>query len=172
MAAIRKLSGRPGSLRDQHSCASRSHRRQRSSSEARRDAGCPAPALSLRNLSVLDRMVTPPAGSPAVPRALWPNDTYSTPYKDFFFNGEAVVVYHMPTAHTDGDSIVFFRRSDVVSTGDIFMPDLYPFIDLDRGGSVQGHDRRAESASWRSPCPRNIRKGGTYRDPRPRPAVR
>jgi cyclase len=66
------------------------------------------------------------------------NDTYSTPYKDLFFNNEAFVVYHVPAAHTDGDSIVFFRRSDVVSTGDIFTPGRYPFIDVERGGSVQG----------------------------------
>jgi len=66
------------------------------------------------------------------------NDTYSTPYKDLFFNNEAFVVYHVPAAHTDGDSIVFFRRSDVLSTGDIFTPGRYPFIDLERGGSVQG----------------------------------
>ena len=43
-----------------------------------------------------------------------------------------------PTAHTDGDSIVFFRRSDVVATGDIFRTDSYPVIDLQKGGSVQG----------------------------------
>jgi glyoxylase-like metal-dependent hydrolase (beta-lactamase superfamily II) len=66
------------------------------------------------------------------------NDTYSTPYKDLFFNNEAFVVYHVPAAHTDGDSIVFFRRSDVLSTGDIFTPGRYPLIDLELGGSVQG----------------------------------
>ena len=60
------------------------------------------------------------------------------PTKDFFFNGEAVVVYHVPDAHTDGDSLVFFRRSDVLSTGDVFTPGTYPIIDLERGGSVQG----------------------------------
>ncbi len=68
----------------------------------------PGPARVIANLSVLDRMVTPPKGEPAVPGALWPNDTYSTPYKDLFFNGEAVYIVHIPNAHTDGDSIVFF----------------------------------------------------------------
>jgi cyclase len=121
----------------------------------------PAPALVVANLGVLERMVTPPAGSPAVPRALWPNDTYSTPYKDFFFNNEAVVVYHMPAAHTDGDSVVFFRRSDVVSTGDIFTPDLYPFIDLDRGGSVQGIVG-ALNRILEITVPAKYQEGGTY----------
>jgi glyoxylase-like metal-dependent hydrolase (beta-lactamase superfamily II) len=44
----------------------------------------------------------------------------------------------MPAAHSDGDSFVFFRRSDVVVTGDIFNTSLYPLIDLEHGGSVQG----------------------------------
>ena len=96
------------------------------------------PALVIAQLNVLNRMVTPPPGQPPVPKPLWPNDTYDTPYKDLFFNGEAVFITHIPNAHTDGDSIVFFRRSDVLSVGDLFTPDLYPFIDLARGGSVQG----------------------------------
>ena len=66
------------------------------------------------------------------------NDTYFRSPKDFLFNGEAVMVYHMPAAHTDGDSIVLFRRSDVLSVGDLFTPDRYPVIDLANGGSVQG----------------------------------
>ena len=121
----------------------------------------PGPALVVANLSVLERMTTPQAGSPAIPRALWPNDTYSTPFKDFFFNNEAVVVTHIPNAHTDGDSIVFFRRSDVLSVGDLFVPDQYPFIDLDRGGSVQGliHglNRILEIT-----VPAKYQEGGTY----------
>ena len=93
----------------------------------------------IANLAVQERMAAPPTGTEApVPGTLWPNDTYSTLYKDLFFNNEAIVVYHVPNAHTDGDSIVFFRRSDVVSTGDIFTPGRYPFVDLERGGSVQG----------------------------------
>jgi cyclase len=89
--------------------------------------------------NVLNRMTAAPtANQPKIPEAKWPNDEYFLPSKDFFFNGEAVVVYHVPAAHTDGDSIVFFRRSDVLSTGDVFTPGSYPIIDLGRGGSVQG----------------------------------
>ncbi len=89
--------------------------------------------------NVLNRMTAAPTGNqPKIPEADWPNDEYFLPSKDFFFNGEAVVVYHVPDAHTDGDSIVFFRRSDVLSTGDVFTPGSYPIIDLARGGSVQG----------------------------------
>src|SRR5580698_8122747 len=75
----------------------------------------------IANDHVLNRMTAKPApGQAAVPDTDWPNDEYFGASKDFFFNNEAVIVYHMPAAHTDGDSIVFFRRSDVVSTGDIF----------------------------------------------------
>lgn len=65
-------------------------------------------------------------------------NTFYNDRKDFFENDEAIIVYHMPNAHTDGDSIVYFRDSDVVSTGDIFNPGLYPVIDIERGGSVNG----------------------------------
>jgi cyclase len=88
--------------------------------------------------NVLNRMTSAQPGQPKIPEAEWPNDEYFMPTKDFFFNGEAVVVYHAPAAHTDGDSLVFFRRSDVLSTGDVFTPGSYPIIDLSRGGSVKG----------------------------------
>jgi cyclase len=55
-----------------------------------------------------------------------------------FFNGEGVELLHMPNATTDGDSIVFFRASDVISAGDIFDMTSFPYIDLEKGGSIQG----------------------------------
>lgn len=73
------------------------------------------------------------AGSDAVP-----SDTFAGPSKDLFLNGEAVRIHHPANAHTDGDSMVFFRKSDVLATGDIFTPDRYPVIDLKRGGSING----------------------------------
>jgi len=88
--------------------------------------------------NVLNRMTQSGSNQPEIPVAMWPNDEYATSQKDIFFNGEAVMIYHMPAAHTDGDSIVFFRKSDAISTGDIFTPGRWPVIDLSRGGSVQG----------------------------------
>src|SRR4029453_15028085 len=85
--------------------------------------------------NVLNRMSS--AAGKSAPKGL-PVDEFFTPFKDLRANGEAIVVYHEPKAHTDGDSIVFFRSSDVVSTGDIFTPGRYPLIDIERGGSVQG----------------------------------
>ena len=67
----------------------------------------------------------------------------------------------MPAAHTDGDSIVFFRRSDVVSTGDIFTPERYPLIDLQRGGSVQGIID-ALNRIIEITVPAKYQEGGTY----------
>ncbi len=96
-------------------------------------------ATVIAHENVLNRMTKPVTGSTTPPpQAGLPNDEYFTPDKDFFFNGEAVIIYHEPNAHTDGDSIVFFRRSDVISAGDIFTPERYPFIDIDRGGTVNG----------------------------------
>ncbi len=88
--------------------------------------------------NVLNRLVAPGVAQARLADAASINDTYFRSPKDFLFNGEPVMVYHMPAAHTDGDSIVLFRRSDVLSVGDLFTPDRYPVIDLANGGSVQG----------------------------------
>ena len=86
--------------------------------------------------TILERMSDRNA-KPAIAGKAWPNDTYSVPQKNLSFNGEAVEIFHQP-ATTDGDSIVLFRRSDVISTGDIFDPTQYPIIDVKTGGSLQG----------------------------------
>ena len=91
------------------------------------------PATMVAHEKVASRMRE--AGAPP---ASWPMDTYFTEGKDLFVNGEAVQVFHQPAAHSDGDSLVFFRKSDVVSTGDLFVPDRYPVIDVAKGGSING----------------------------------
>jgi glyoxylase-like metal-dependent hydrolase (beta-lactamase superfamily II) len=73
-----------------------------------------------------------------LPASAAPSETFVGREKEFYFNGEPVFMYHVPNAHTDGDSIVFFRHSDVVATGDIMRTDSYPVIDLQKGGNVQG----------------------------------
>jgi glyoxylase-like metal-dependent hydrolase (beta-lactamase superfamily II) len=83
--------------------------------------------------NVLHRMV-----AEDIPFGAWPTDTYFVAQKELFFNGEAIQIFHAPAAHTDGDSIIFFRRSDVISTGDVFLTTHYPVIDAERGGSIQG----------------------------------
>jgi glyoxylase-like metal-dependent hydrolase (beta-lactamase superfamily II) len=96
------------------------------------------PLQMIAHENVLVRLSHPQSGEPETPAGGLPVDSYFTPTKDFHFNGEAVFLYHAPRAHTDGDTIVLFRESDVVSTGDLFTPGSYPFIDRARGGSVQG----------------------------------
>lgn len=90
-----------------------------------------------------------------------PIDEYFTPSKDLRFNGEAVVLYHEPNAHTDGDTVVLFRGSDVVSTGDVFTPDAYPFIDIANGGTIQG-EIAALNHILLLTVPGHTQEGGTY----------
>ncbi len=97
----------------------------------------------------------------AVPEGALPLDSYDTETRDIHFNGEAVFVYHEPNAHTDGDSIVLFRESDVISTGDIFVPGGYPFVDVERGGSVQGLIDALNHILFLA-VPANKQEGGTY----------
>lgn len=78
------------------------------------------------------------AANPPRETAELPTDVFYTQRKELFFNGEAVQILHQPAAHSDGDSIVFFRRSDVISAGDIYRTGEFPRVDLDAGGSVQG----------------------------------
>ncbi len=96
-------------------------------------------ATVIAHEEVLNRMSAAPApNQPAISFGALPTDTYVGSEKDLFFNGEGIQLLHQPAAHTDGDTIVFFRRSDVVSTGDIFTPERYPIVDVDHGGNVQG----------------------------------
>ena len=76
-------------------------------------------------------------GRPAVPFAAWPSETYFADEHEVF-NGEPIQLFHAPAAITEGDSIVFFRRSDVISTGDVFSTLTYPKIDPRAGGSIDG----------------------------------
>lgn len=89
-------------------------------------------ASILATENVLRRMSAP------YPAAAWPTEAFHEPRSYMYLNGEGVEILHQPAAHTDGDAVVFFRRSDVVVAGDVIDTDRFPVIDLDRGGSVQG----------------------------------
>jgi glyoxylase-like metal-dependent hydrolase (beta-lactamase superfamily II) len=80
--------------------------------------------------------------------------------KDFTFNGEAVQIFSEAPAHTDGDSIVFFRGSNVISAGEIFSTAGYPVIDLARGGSIQG-EIKALNHLLELTVPEIAQEGGT-----------
>jgi len=68
----------------------------------------------------------------------WPPNTYPGNQKDFYMNDEPVVMLHVANATTSGDTMVWFRKSDIIATGDIFDETSFPFIDLAHGGNVSG----------------------------------
>jgi cyclase len=87
-------------------------------------------------LSVFHHMSAPTGQKAPRPEAAWPDNTYSTPQKKLTINDEPVLIMHFPS-NTDGNSIVHFRTSDVVSVGDLVDLTAYPFIDVKAGGSIQ-----------------------------------
>jgi glyoxylase-like metal-dependent hydrolase (beta-lactamase superfamily II) len=68
----------------------------------------------------------------------WPPSTFAGDDKDLYSNGEPVVIMHIPNATTSGDSMVWFRKSDVLVTGEIMNMTAFPHIDLEHGGSITG----------------------------------
>ena len=98
-------------------------------------------AAILAHENVLTRLAASSGeGQNALPSDALPTDTYfEEAYKlSHYFNGEGVRLLHMPNAHTDGDSIVYFRGTDVIALGDIMSSGAYPVIDVAKGGSING----------------------------------
>jgi glyoxylase-like metal-dependent hydrolase (beta-lactamase superfamily II) len=85
-----------------------------------------------------NRMIAGGNGLQALTGDALPDSTFFTARKDIYANGEPVQLFFEPSAHTDGDLMVFFRGSDVVHAGEIFRTDSFPVIDLARGGSING----------------------------------
>jgi glyoxylase-like metal-dependent hydrolase (beta-lactamase superfamily II) len=123
------------------------------------DAGQGAQIVAHEN--VLNRLSAPTGQKAAAPGGAWPTDTYVSGQKEVFFNEEPVEVRWQPAAHTDGDSLVIFRRSDVVAAGDIFNTESYPFIDVERGGGIQG-EIDALNNIIDIAIPKHEEEGGTY----------
>jgi cyclase len=122
------------------------------------DAGIGATIIA--HEALLNRMSSA-TGNQAMPAKAWPSDTYFTREKKLFFNGEAVLLSHIPAAHTDGDTMVYFRRSDVISAGDLYVTTSYPIIDLQRGGNIQGI-LEALNRMIDISVPADKQEGGTY----------
>lgn len=96
-------------------------------------------ATVLSHENVMQRMSAPKNRSekPA-PTAMWPNETFTSRYRSFYVNDEAVQVIRQLGAVSDGDVFVHFRRADVIATGDIVDLRHFPVIDAAKGGSIQG----------------------------------
>jgi glyoxylase-like metal-dependent hydrolase (beta-lactamase superfamily II) len=92
-------------------------------------------ASVLAHENVLTRMS---AAEPPIPSVFYPTKTFFYRMYSMYLNGEGIQIIHQPDAHTDGDVIVFFRRGDVIATGDLIDTTRFPFIDIKRGGTLQG----------------------------------
>jgi cyclase len=106
--------------------------------------------------NVLARMSAKGSG---VATGAWPTITFDD-RKALDFNGETVEVFSEKDAHMDGDSIVLFRGSNVLSAGDVFLTTGYPVIDWKRGGSIQG-EIRALNHILELTVPHAMQEGGT-----------
>jgi glyoxylase-like metal-dependent hydrolase (beta-lactamase superfamily II) len=97
-------------------------------------------AAIIAHENLLLRMAEPPKGETAPPFRAWPTETYNddTMKLSSFFNGEGIQIIHQPAAHSNGDSMVWFRGSDVISAGDIYSTISYPVFDIAKGGSING----------------------------------
>ena len=79
----------------------------------------------------------------AIPREGLPVVTFSEDIS-FHLNGESLSAIHVPHAHTDGDSFIYFKKANVIHAGDIFFNGFYPFIDVTHGGSLKGMIKAAD----------------------------
>jgi glyoxylase-like metal-dependent hydrolase (beta-lactamase superfamily II) len=88
--------------------------------------------------NALRRLSASNGPTPPLPVTFWPTVTFFTEKRTLFFNSEPIELLWQKAAHTDGDLFVFFRRSDVLSVGDVMSTETFPVVDLSRGGSIQG----------------------------------
>jgi len=78
----------------------------------------------------LFKMTSEPYPEPALPSLTYQQQM------TMHFNGEQIQLVHYPASHTDGDTVLYFKKANVVHTGDLFFNGIYPFVDIDSGGSV------------------------------------
>jgi len=98
---------------------------------------------------------------PPLPVEATPAETFFGNQHEFFFNDEAVQLIHVPNAHTDGDVMVFFRKSDVLVAGDLYVNTTFPVINVAQGGSINGI-LAALNRIIDITVPRKKQEGGTY----------
>jgi cyclase len=155
LAAIRSLSDRP----IRWIINTHEHEDHTGANETISQAGLTVngnPAAIIAHENVLTRMSLEDR-----PVTEWPLNSFFESQRDFYFNGEAVFLYHIPSAHTDGDILVYFRGSDVLVTGDIFTTTHFPLIDRDAGGGIDGFIEGLNRALDIT-VPAYLQEGGTY----------
>lgn len=98
----------------------------------------PTPAI-IGHEAVLTRLSGPGANDgKGFPATAWPTDAYAVKERSIRYNGEAIDIIHIPNAYSDADSLVYFRRSDIIVAGEIYSTKRFPLIDRDHGGTVNG----------------------------------
>ncbi|MFH6768525.1 MBL fold metallo-hydrolase [Gaetbulibacter aquiaggeris] len=85
------------------------------------------------------------ASTPATPKEALPVISFNDKLQ-LHINSEDVLVFHVENAHTDGDALLYFTQSNVLHTGDTFFSELYPYIDLNSGGSINGYIEAVKKA--------------------------
>jgi glyoxylase-like metal-dependent hydrolase (beta-lactamase superfamily II) len=116
-------------------------------------------ASVVSSLTAFHRMAAETNGKSARPEGAWPDNTFSTPWKRLYFDDEPVVITRVPGT-TDGNVVVLFRKSDVLSAGDLFDTTAYPMIDIKAGGSIQA-EVDALNKLIEFAVPSNNAEGGT-----------
>jgi len=116
-------------------------------------------ASVVSTLAVLNRMSAPTGAQAARAEGAWPDNTFTTPWKRLFFNDEPVIITRV-AGTTDGNSVVLFRKSDVVSSGDLFDLTSYPMIDTKAGGGINA-EVDALNKLIEFAVPSNNAEGGT-----------
>jgi cyclase len=114
------------------------------------------PAAIISHENVLARMTA--ANRPVTEMPL---NTFFEAGRDFYFNGEAVFLHHVAGAHSDGDIVVYFRGSDVLVAGDMFVTTQYPVIDVAAGGGIDGYIEGL-NLMLDIAVPAYLQEGGTY----------
>jgi cyclase len=116
-------------------------------------------ASVVSTLAVLNRMSAPTGATAVRAEGAWPDNTFTTPWKRLYFNDEPVIITKVPGT-TDGNSVVLFRKSDVLSSGDLFDLTGYPMIDLRTGGGINA-EVDALNKLIEFAVPSNNAEGGT-----------
>jgi len=123
-------------------------------------AGAGVGAGIIAHENVLTRMSALTGKTSLYPTTAWPTDTYVSKQKELYFNGESIQTIYKP-GHTDGDSIVYFRRSDVIVSGELFNTLTFPVIDQSRGGNIKGV-LAGLNDMLDIAIPKAMQEGGTY----------
>ncbi len=121
-------------------------------------------ASILASEGALVRMSAPTGRPSPFPSDAWPTETFVERRRDLYLNGEGIQVFRQPAAHSDSDSIVFFRGADIVAAGDVLDATRFPVITWQEGGSIQGEIDALNHIIDLSVRPRPLifQQGGTY----------